>query len=722
MPGAAAAAAAAAAAGAPSQSAASATGSGAHPSQAAGPGSASGGGGPHGAGAVTLVSARLNELLDAIRREFELVAQDAPYSQAQAHAATRDQYEQRFSQQFAEIAAFQASLRELERAHTAMKAHYEDENMRLRQQQQQPGMPGGAHGHAPPHLGHPGPPPQPSHHEAMNGAAMGGYPSSQDPKRPRLNSHGAHGATPTKMEGGLGGPPQGSLSASSQRGGPGVAGGPPPGAASTAPQPSKSGNYPGGSGGGGSSSSAAGGSGSMPPGPGSGVAATPSAVVNAGKSKSGLATPMTGPSSAQAQAAGASVSQQQQQQQQQQQVMQRPSTSTTTPSSAFEPDAVAHWWKREGSDWVVVYNPNSASLQKSRLSIDLVHSLDHPSVACCVKFSADGKYLATGCNRMAQIFDVQSGVKVSTLVDNNASLEGDLYIRSVCFSPDGACLATGAEDHVIRVWDILKRRIRFVLQGHTQDIYSLDWSADGRAVVSGSGDRTIKVWDAETGACVMTLHNDRDPTIPHLPPPLYEAPKHSGITSVAINPIEPRCVASGCLDKMVRIWDTATGQLLERFEGHKDSVYSVSFSPDGRSLVSGSLDKSLKLGGGNGHLRPEYRVEARVTTRARHTFVGHRDFVLSLLPPDPSLASIEWIVSGSKDRTVVFWDGQSLLNPQSGGVHQLGPEGEVSDVNSATAFMLQGHKNSVISVAVSPTTGLLATGSGDCRARIWKIT
>src|ERR1700722_1457691 len=95
----------------------------------------------------------------------------------------------------------------------------------------------------------------------------------------------------------------------------------------------------------------------------------------------------------------------------------------------------------------------------------------HVSVVCCVRFSADGKFLATGCNRTAQIYDTKTGAKTwcvsrcglryfigpltrvffSVLVDEAAARQGDLYIRSVCFSPDGKYLATGAEDKQIRV-------------------------------------------------------------------------------------------------------------------------------------------------------------------------------------------------------------------------------------------------------------------------------
>lgn len=322
--------------------------------------------------------------------------------------------------------------------------------------------------------------------------------------------------------------------------------------------------------------------------------------------------------------------------------------------------------KNNSSDWVVGYNPQV----QTNLNIDLMHNLNHSSVVCCVKFSADGKYLSTGCNRSAQIYDVESGKKVHTFSDDNAK-DGDLYIRSVSFSPDGQYLATGAEDKTVRVWDIQHKRILHTFVGHELDIYSLDFSHDGRLIVSGSGDKKAKIWDIEKGKCAYTLGNE-------------EVGPKDGVTSVAISP-DGRLVAAGSLDRIVRLWDAQTGYFLERYEGHLDSVYSVAFSPDGKSLASGSLDKTLKLWDLSG---------SRARSRCRSTFNGHKDFVLSVaFSPDGN-----WLISGSKDRSVQFWDPRSAV----------------------THMMLQGHKNSVISVALSPAGGVFATGSGDYRARLWR--
>lgn len=106
-------------------------------------------------------------------------------------------------------------------------------------------------------------------------------------------------------------------------------------------------------------------------------------------------------------------------------------------------------YKKVEQDWHAIFNPECAKV----LDVDLVHTLVHESVVCCVRFSHDGKFVATGCNRSAQIYDVVTGTKVCVLQDDSVDSVGDLYIRSVCFSPDGRYLATGAEDKLIRVSD-----------------------------------------------------------------------------------------------------------------------------------------------------------------------------------------------------------------------------------------------------------------------------
>jgi len=208
-------------------------------------------------------------------------------------------------------------------------------------------------------------------------------------------------------------------------------------------------------------------------------------------------------------------------------------------------------------------------------------------------------------------------------------------------------------DAKAQVWDIQARVVRNHFAGHDQDIYSLDWSRDGRIIASGSGDRTIRLWDVAQGQCTLTLQIE------------------DGVTTVAISP-DSYFVAAGSLDKSVRIWNMQTGAVVMRTEGeqgHKDSVYSVAFTPNGRELISGSLDKTIKMW--DLRSRPG---GANMSGDCMRTFDGHRDFVLSVAStPEPDhVMPMSYIMSGSKDRGVVFWDVQT-------GIPQL---------------LLQGHKNS----------------------------
>ncbi len=243
----------------------------------------------------------------------------------------------------------------------------------------------------------------------------------------------------------------------------------------------------------------------------------------------------------------------------------------------------------DDKDWSVDFNPKVPRV----LDVDLVHTLQQDNVVVSVSFSADGKYVATGSDKAARIYDVHSGKELHVLQHAFGDPKGHLFIRGVSFSPDAKYLATGGEDKLVRVsspflplvdlspinrrqvWDIESRSVRATFAGHEQDIYSIQFASDAKTIASASGDGTVRLWDPKTWSVFRTL------TVENI------------VTNVGFSP-DSKYVAAGSLNNNVYVWDIGTGTLVARLEGHTDSTYSVAFTPDGKDLITGSLDNTVK--------------------------------------------------------------------------------------------------------------------------------
>jgi WD40 repeat protein len=108
----------------------------------------------------------------------------------------------------------------------------------------------------------------------------------------------------------------------------------------------------------------------------------------------------------------------------------------------------------------------------------------------------------------------------------------------------------------------------FLQTGHSDSIYDIAWSPDGRRIVSGSYDNTVKVWDAESGRELRTI------------------PVDDSLYSAQFSPDGGRIIR-GSFDNTVNIFDAATGREIRSLAGHGNWGASVSYSPDGRRILSG---------------------------------------------------------------------------------------------------------------------------------------
>ncbi|BCM89746.1 hypothetical protein IAD21_01593 [Abditibacteriota bacterium] len=235
-------------------------------------------------------------------------------------------------------------------------------------------------------------------------------------------------------------------------------------------------------------------------------------------------------------------------------------------------------------------------------------------------------------------------------------------VLSIAFSRDGRLMVTASSGRTVNIWDVRTGAIRRTLTGQPKTVWSVDISRDGKMVASGSDDGYVQLWDVQTGRLLRTI-------------------AHGGqVYSVAFSP-NGKSIATGsrvsagykAIGGRVNVWEVSTGKALKTLSSPL-TVKAVAFSSDGKLLLAGGADQKLRLWNA--------RTEALLHTFTGHDWKGYRhgiDYVAFSLD-SKVVASGGW----GKFNQACLWNARTgallhVLPIPTGGIQSLAfsPNGKI---------------------------------------------